>query len=283
MASVMGTGSGGPGAGGKKSGHTSGTRRTKSVGRLIETEVIPRLLIAHSNDRRERIPEDGLISAEDVALFAPLTVELEAHQLLAQVELFLRRGISVEQLLVHLLAPAARWLGDQWRSDHLDFVEVTMALWRLQEVLREVAMRSPVPLHSFEVRPQALFAPMPGDQHTFGTAVVDECFSRSGWDTELMIEPTRSGLINRVAGKRFDLLGLTVSNDCHIALLPSLISAVRSVSRNPNLCLLLGGRCLIERPQIAAEVGADGSAADALAAVQLAGRLVSSPLRAALV
>lgn len=257
-------------------------RRSESLGRLIETEVIPRLLLAHSSDRPDVLADGTPIETEEVALFAPMTVELEAHELLAQVEHFLRRGVTVEQLLIHLLAPAARWLGDEWKRDHLDFVEVTMALWRLQEVLREVAMRFPAAGHPFGSSLEALFAPMPGDQHTFGTAMVDECFSRAGWSTELLIDPTRGDLLSRVADKRFDLLGLTVSHDSHIGLLPSLVSTVRSVSRNQNICVLLGGQIFNQRPELAKQVGADGTAPDALSALELASRLVSLPVRAAL-
>jgi MerR family transcriptional regulator, light-induced transcriptional regulator len=248
----------------------------------IKSEIMSRLLLAHSIDAPEPLPDAGPFNAEAVALFAPLTVQLGAHELLAQVELFLRRGVSVEQLLVELLAPAARWLGEEWQRDQLDFVEVTMGLWRLQEVLREVGLLSPALLRQPGDPQEALFAPMPGDQHTFGTAVVDECFTRAGWRTELMIEPSRRDLINRIASKPFDLLGLTVSNDSHIALLPALVSTVRSVSRNPHLCVLLGGHILNRRRELAMEIGADGTAPDAVAAVGLASRLVSSRARAAL-
>jgi MerR family transcriptional regulator, light-induced transcriptional regulator len=256
-------------------------RGAPTVNRLIESEVIPRLLLAHSNNITAIPIGSGEVSAAEIEHFAPLAVTLEAHELLAEVEQYLQRGLSVDRMLVELLAPAARHLGEQWKRDELDFVEVTMGLWRLQEVLREIAARAPPSVRANPRSRSVLFSPFPGDQHSFGTAIVEECFARAGWDTELLVEPTRGELIARVANHRFDLVGLTVSRDCHIAALPTLLTALRNVSRNPDLLLLLGGPVLIENPKLAPAVGADGTAATALGALDEADRLMTPPVYAA--
>lgn len=215
------------------------------------------------------------ISAEEIAAFAPLAVNLEAHDLLAEVDRYLLRGFSAERVFVELLAPAARHLGAQWTDDRLDFLDVTMALWRLQEVLREVAARSGRDVMPSMSR-RVLFSPFPGDQHSFGAAMIDECFTRAGWNSDLLIEPSRPQLLARVAGAHYDLLGLTVSCDCHIAPLSSLIVAVRNVSKNPQLQVMLGGRVLIEDPDLARRAGANGTAACAMDALALAERLTAT-------
>lgn len=252
------------------------------VNRLIESEVIPRLLVAHSSGAGPPIPSSGAISEEEVERFAPLALSLEAHALLAEVERFLRRGLSAEQVFVDLLAPAARQLGEEWMQDRIDFIDVTMGLWRLQEVLREIALRTPPIIQLIDQAHAALFSPIPGDQHSFGTAMIEECFARAGWRTQLMVEPSRGELLARVANGAFDIVGLTVSNDCHIAGLPFLITALRNVSKNPEVRILLGGRVLIDDPDLAVEAGADGTAPTALAALDCADRLVRAPLHAAI-
>ena len=249
---------------------------------VLEVEVIPRLLVAHFP---VLVPSEPVATAQidpqEVERIASLAVTLEAHELLVEVEHFVMRGVCIERVLVDLMAPAARQLGDAWKRDDLDFVEVTMALWRLQEVLREIASRTP-PNHRMSADPRsALFSPLPGDQHGFGTAMIEECFARAGWDTALLIEPKRSDLLSRLANRHFDMVGLTVSNDCHNGPLSSLVRAMRDVSQNQNICVVLGGRALIERPEIAVEAGADGTAPTALDALDLADRLIDVPLRAA--
>jgi methanogenic corrinoid protein MtbC1 len=249
---------------------------------VIEVEVIPRLLVAHFP---VLVPSEPAAPAEvdpaEVERIAGLAVTLEAHELLAEVEQFVRRGVCIERVLVELMAPAARELGEAWKRDDLDFVEVTMALWRLQEVLREIAGRSP-PGGRVQADPRsALFSPYPTDQHSFGTVMIEECFARAGWDTDLLVDPSRADLLARLANRHFDLVGLTVSSDCHIAQLSSLVTAMRNVSQNSSVCVMLGGRALIERPAIAVEAGADGTAATALDALDLADSLILVPLRSA--
>jgi methanogenic corrinoid protein MtbC1 len=251
------------------------------VDHVLESEVIPRLLVSHSGLPQALPPGSGSVDDIEVAAFAPLAVTLEAHELLAEVEAFARRGLSVERIFIEVLAPAARWLGDEWAEDRIDFLDVTMGLWRLQEVLREIAARYPASGMEGGTSRSALFAPFPGDQHSFGASMIDECFARAGWSTELLLTPSRATLLARVSAQHFDLIGLTVSNDSHIAPLPSLVTAVRNVSRNPNICLMLGGRVLTENPDLAIRVGADATAATATDALATADRLLATPLHVA--
>jgi methanogenic corrinoid protein MtbC1 len=249
----------------------------ESVGNLIELEVIPRLLVAHSEPPHGFAGAAPEISAVEIDRFAGLTINREAHQVLEVAETYLRRGMTVESLFIDLLAPAARRLGQGWEDDSLDFVDVTMGLWRLQEVLREIAARTPrIAAGAFMAR-TALFAAMPGEQHTLGTAMVDECFGRAGWDTTLMLEPSRADLLDTVAARSYDLVGLTVSCDAHIEQLPSLIVAVRNLSKNPAISVMIGGRVPNLNPALAALVGADATAATATAAITVAERLVITP------
>ncbi len=252
----------------------------RSISSLIEGEIIPRLMVAHpSHDFIARPPRAGdtsAITAADVAGFAPLSLQVEADELLDHVEGILARGVSVDSLLVDLLAPTARLLGDWWTDDRADFFDVTMGLWRLQEVVHELSARAPAARQVPTPWRHALFAPMPGDQHGFGTLVLDEVFAREGWTTERLTDPRAGDLIERVTGDWFDLVGLTVSCDYHIGALPSVIAAVRSASRNPQLRVMVGGPVFVGDATLATRVGADGTARDARVAVAVAEALVDA-------
>lgn len=115
---------------------------------------------------------------------------------------------------------------------------------------------------------------MPGDQHSFGTVVIDELFRRNGWVTDRLTDAETPELLRRASDLWFDVIGLTVSCDCHIAPLPSIIAALRSVSRNPRVCVLIGGRLCVADPALADKVGADGTARDAKLALKVAVDLV---------
>ena len=108
----------------------------RSLSTLIESEIIPRMMVAHAP--RPQAPEANQspdpISLSEIEAFAPLVMQIEADELLDVIEAMLARGVAVGSVLVDLLAPTARLLGEYWESDRVDFVDVTMGLWRLQEV-----------------------------------------------------------------------------------------------------------------------------------------------------
>lgn len=244
----------------------------RSLSKLIENEIIPRLMIAHATEPRSLSAAE--IEVGEIAAFADLVLEVEADALLASIEAVLARGVGVDTVMVDLLAPAARLLGEYWESDRCDFIDVTMGLWRLQEVVREIAARMPSERLLAAGGHRAMFASMPGDQHNFGTVVLDELFRREGWITDRLNGAKTSDLLKSVRCEWFDLIGLTVSCDCHIEKVNSIIVALRNVSKNSRVCIMVGGPVFCKNPDLAAEIGADGTAADAKLALKVALDLV---------
>jgi MerR family transcriptional regulator, light-induced transcriptional regulator len=251
---------------------------------LLENLVIPKL-IADRDKRDNWLHLPGLsptakairrtaITPAEVEEFTRLSVSGEAHVLLDFVDHCLETGSSVETVYVELLAPAARRLGEYWEEDSEDFVGVTMGLWRIQEILRELALRVPPISRPGQGRRSALFSMMPGEQHSFGTLMVAECFQRAGWYTDVMIEPTQSELTGKFANRHYDLIGLTVTRDCSTGSLGSMVKTIKAVSSNPHIRIMLGGRVINEQPELVDECGADATATDAMSAVALADRLV---------
>ncbi|QUL38030.1 B12-binding domain-containing protein [Erythrobacter sp. JK5] len=259
------------------SGHfdDNGDLASDSINTIIEGEIIPRLLVAHcaTENLHPPVRNDEIDHAEAMR-FAALPLELEAAALLEEVDSYLEQGISVETVYLDLLAPAARRLGEMWEQDECDFIDVTMGLWRLQEVMRDIAARSPPIVDALNAPRSALFCPVPGDQHSFGSIMIEDVFARAGWNSEVIPRPERRELLDAVAKRPFDLLGLTLSRDCTSAAVSKLVVAVRSVSLNPHISVLVGGRMVNQNPAMVAEVGADGTGVDARAALEVAERLV---------
>ncbi len=261
----------------RRRGSVASPDQPDSVNAIIEGEIIPRLLMAHaSTDAQPRSKRSRTISADEASRFAVLPLRLEAASLLEEVDAFITKGASVETICLDLLAPAARRLGEMWEANECDFLDVTMGLWRLQEVMREVAARSPAVMGGVTLPYSALFSPMPGDNHNFGTLMIEEVFARGGWRSEALVKPERRELLDRLARQPFDLIGLTLARDCPSTALGNLIKAMRNVSANPHIIVLVGGRMINENPGVAIEVGADGTGADALAALELANSLIKT-------
>lgn len=247
-----------------------------NVDSLISATIIPHLLLIKSGKpAKPRLAQGDAIHPHEAEQFATLPLTLEADELLDIVEAYIERGVCVESIFVDLLAPAARKLGEMWEADNCDFVDVTMGLWRLQEVLRTVAQNSPALIEDALAPRSILISAMPGDQHSFGALMLDEVFVRAGWASEVLIEARRRELLSLLTERAFDIVGLTLSIDCPSALLSEFINSLRSVSKNPKLIVLVGGRLVHDNPAIVESSGADGTAADARSAVRLAEQLVT--------
>ncbi|WP_448582646.1 cobalamin B12-binding domain-containing protein [Thermaurantiacus sp.] len=283
---------------------THGDIHPANLAAIIEQEIIPRLLVAHLADsgvqqsfvagpdlgrdgnarlalsgRGKAKPEGtgaGRISAGEVAVFARKTLEHDVLDLVVEVEAMVARGIPAGTILVDLLAPAARELGRMWEADCCDFIDVTMGLWRLQELAHEVSVESAPSRRAGAPTWRALFAPMPGDDHRFGPILVSEYFRASGWDAEYHAGAGADELCAELASSAYDLLGLTVTQDRQVEELPEFIEGLRRASRNPSLLVMVGGALLVERPELAFLVGADATAPDARTAVERAEALVRS-------
>lgn len=261
--------------------HDASGESADSINTLIEGEIIPRLLMAYNSGGEEAPRRASIIDGDEIRRFAALPLRLEAAGLLEQVDRLIARGVSVEAICVDLLAPAARCLGEMWDRDECDFIDVTMGLWRLQEVMREISARSPAGCRPAPEPRSALFCPMPGDMHNFGALMIEEVFARAGWQSEVLVKTERRDLLERLSRTPFDVVGLTLTRDCPSAALGNLIKAIRGASANPHVAVIVGGRVVNLNPAIVEEAGADGTGSDALGALELAERLVqAAPVKA---
>lgn len=269
------------------------TRETASpdaLARVIEADIIPRLLLAHGALGGAPHPvfagHAPIAGTGETAIppnfadqFAAATLTEEVAPLLARVEALMARGIGIESIYLHLLAPAARRLGGWWDEDACDFVDVTMGLWRLQEIVHALSALVPgaAPVAGNEWR--GLFSPAPGEQHGFGAIIVEEFFRRAGWQTWSAPALDQDELVALVAGRSFDLVGLTVSVERHLASLPQTIDAIRRASRSRDIIVMVGGRVFTDCPALAIDIGADGTASDGQLAVAVATKLLNCRLQ----
>ena len=247
----------------------------QALARVIESEILPRLRAPHSDNMSDPGTGRADVPAGAADQFAAAALTDELRGLLDRVDALLASGVPVETIYLDLLAPAARRLGAWWDEDACDFVDVTMGLWRCQEIVHALAALIPgaAPVAGMERR--ALFSPAPGEQHGLGAIIVEEFFRRAGWQTWSAPALDEAELVALVAGRAFDVVGLTVSVERHAAPLRKSIAALRHASRNPAVIVLVGGRVFTENPGLAAEIGADGTAADGQLALALADALLA--------
>jgi methanogenic corrinoid protein MtbC1 len=252
----------------------------------IEEQIIPRLMLMHreapSATGADFAARSGVLPRpEDVAELARLVIAPSVEPALAYIEGQRERGMPLDRIYLDLLAPTARLLGEMWDADYCSFTDVTIGLWRLQQLLHKL---SPAFLNDAEARQDGrrlLLVPEPGEQHTFGLIMVGEFFRRAGWD--VCDEPlnSRAELLDVVRREHFAVVGLSIGAVERLDTLAETIRLVRRQSRNPRLCILVGGAPFVELPERAYDVGADSTATDGEQAIRIAEQLVAAvPLAA---
>ena len=249
-------------------------QRAAALADAVELEVVPRLLLA---TRRRAVVVPAVVKPDsgDVVRITGLVLASDLPGQDDLVHCLRAQGASVEAIYLNLLAPAARRLGELWEQDLCDFTEVTVGLWRLQHMLRDLGREDFVRPGNFALARKILLIPVPGEQHTFGLAMVGEFFHRAGWYVSGGLFPTASELAGAVRRARFDVVGISVGNVEKLESVATAIRAVRRGSCYPEVQVMVGGAVFIAHPELAAILGADATATDGLQAVAQAEALLS--------
>jgi methanogenic corrinoid protein MtbC1 len=155
-----------------------------SLMEILESQIIPNLLKANES-ASAFFSTDGarteLPTQEEIARFAQLCIDADADAPDTFVQSLIAEGLASEAIFLHLLAPAARHLGYLWDEDMCDFTQVTIGLVRMQQITLRLGSEFQEKRKLAMDGMRALFAPVPGSQHTFGVLMVSEFFRREGW------------------------------------------------------------------------------------------------------
>jgi methanogenic corrinoid protein MtbC1 len=241
--------------------------------RTIEGEIVPRLVLARrvtGSYETVKPVECKSPDAADIQEFVRLLLAHDTAVASAYVEGVRQRGSTHEIICLQLLAPAARELGLLWEKDECDFMQVTVGLCRLHQVLRELSEEFRADAAESKSGRRVLLAPLPGEQHTFGITLVAQFLRRAGWEVWHEFPTDCTDIVEIVRQNWFTVVGLSVGHDACLGQLSNTISSIRQYSRNPGVGVLIGGPLLIKRPEIARVVGADATAADGAEAVRKA-------------
>ena len=248
--------------------------RPVRVVKTIKTQIIPKIVLALRKSPVTKAAESAkrtMISP--VEELAALALGNEDDAAFAYVEGVVAQGTVVESILLDLLAPAARHLGTLWESDATDFATVTLAMSRLQRIMRQLGEG----LFKEAGRgggESVLLTIIPGEQHSFGLSMVAEFFRRAGWNLCTGPFSSHQELTSLVHNQWFDVVGFSVSSERRLEELKKDIHDIRRDSRNRHVGIMLGGPMVMARPDLVTLMGADMMSADATAAPQQAHDLI---------
>ncbi|NDA46377.1 MAG: cobalamin B12-binding domain-containing protein [Alphaproteobacteria bacterium] len=238
---------------------------------LISDQILPRLMLVHDQASR-REDQSAPLSEDQIREFCTLSLSADGSAARLYFEALQAAGHSFETLCLHLLTPAARLLGADWVDDECDFMDVTLGVGRMQQLLSLCCPVAERPV--IDIRHRILLATAPGEQHVFGIEMLGTMLRKAGWDVTIQHGPSIKRLAASVAEHWYGVVGLALSTESGLQDVGRSIEDMRRTSRNPDLAIMVGGPIFAGHPERAVQVGADSLADDALAAVNLAKKLL---------
>jgi methanogenic corrinoid protein MtbC1 len=237
-----------------------------SLGRIVEAEIIPRLLL--SNRAQHQAAASRIIPPADLGEFIRLLLNKNTSAILAYVRELQNQGMPLETIFLDVLGGASRYLGTLWEADHCDFIDVIEGLHCLRNVLQ--ILRPSTDAKDWDGR-RAMFLMTPGETHDFGVIVVETFFRAAGWDTKRCFE---DDYIAELRDEYYEIVGFSLSCERYLDGLKAGIRTARQVSKNASIKVLVGGVLFAQNPELIQTLDADGLAVDGPSAVLMAESLL---------
>ncbi len=117
----------------------------KRLASIVKSAVLPRLFQTHTRPFAMEAVEPKQLATGDIEKLAHLVLDPSIHLSSDFIDKLEAEGHSIDDLFVHLLEPAARCLGTMWDNDECSFIDVTLGMARLQQLLAMFSRSHAVP------------------------------------------------------------------------------------------------------------------------------------------
>jgi methylmalonyl-CoA mutase cobalamin-binding domain/chain len=183
-----------------------------------------------------------------------------------------RDGVSVRDIYLHVFERTQHEIGRRWQMNEMTVAEEHFCTAATQLIMSQLY---PHVFAAPRIGRRLVAACVGGDLHEIGVRMVADFFEMAGWDTYYLGANTPlEGIVKVAAERRADALAISATMTYHVPAVADVVRAVRQRgTAGPRV--LVGGYPFRVDPQLWRTVGADGYAADASEAVELANRLLS--------
>jgi len=157
---------------------------------------------------------------------------------------------------VLFLETTARLLGRDWVDDSCDFIDVTIATARLQEIATCLSDRFREPPCSPQA-PNALILTPKGEQHTLMPHLIGLLFDSLGWSSQVLDgHATKTRLLSRAVDAA-DIVCIGWSNIRLAGEFKTLVQDMRKLRSPHKLPLVVGGAAALESVDFLVGLGID--------------------------
>lgn len=178
------------------------------------------------------------------------------------------RGEPTRALYLHVFQPVLREVGRLWQMNRISVAQEHFCSAATQVVMSQLLPRV---LADAPGGPRVVVACVSGDLHEMGARMVADFFAMADWNVYFCSANTPEDAVRQAVTERSaEVLAVSATMGCHLHAVQALLRAIRADARCAGLRVMVGGPPFSVDPALWQAVGADGTAADAQAAVVLA-------------
>jgi methanogenic corrinoid protein MtbC1 len=243
----------------------------ESLVKTIEANILPLIIEQHLDSSiPARFPAKQLIDQKAVEDLTKQVLQEDARISVDYVKKMHGSGTSLEDIYLLLLTPVARKLGEMWEEDESSFTEVTIALWRIKQLMYDLSPIFQQYAEQGKTGSSIMLVPLPGSQHNLGLFMVSEFFAKAGWRIWGELSATEEEIVSMATNEWFDIVGLSASVREQFPQLKELIQRIKAKSKNPNVGVIIGSPVFNQFPELVDDIGADMVGMDAADALEKA-------------
>jgi methanogenic corrinoid protein MtbC1 len=181
--------------------------------------------------------------------------------------------VSPQAISERYISEAARRLGDAWNDDTAGFAEVTIAMSRLQCLLRDLE-RDTCSYPATSDLPAALVVLPEGESHTLGAMVLAGQLRRRGVSVRLSAGLPTAELCALFEEQSYDMVLVSWASGETLDSLRKLVISIR-LCMDCDASIVVGGATLSTIEDVEAQTGADFATCDIDEALTLCGMTVA--------
>ena len=185
----------------------------------------------------------------------------------------LRDGLSAREILDKALLPGMDLVGNQFKMGDMFIPEVLLSARAMQTALS--LLKPQFATSRADVRGKVLLGTVQGDLHDLGKNMVGMMLIGAGFEvTDLGKDLSPMAFVTAVKEQKPDILGLSALLTTTMLMMQDTIKALQEAGIRDKVKIMVGGAPVTA--DFAKKIGADGHGPNAIDAVDLAKRFMSS-------
>jgi MerR family transcriptional regulator, light-induced transcriptional regulator len=230
----------------------------------------------------------AVVADSEVRALTRLAIEANESVVEAFIMNVVNRGVAIEKIYAELLAPSLKMLGVMWEDDTVGFAPMTVACWKIQKTLFNLAAIpdkaslerfTGIALNTLQAHQKVgrlFLACVPGTKHTFGIQILADIFRRNQWHVEVASATRLADIVEESASSNADVIGFSIGSDTLIPTMQAIAKDVRKATKQFAPAIIAGGPIFCNGVVQPSLIGVDYVCGDANDALKWASSFVTA-------